>query len=56
MSKLLDYTVEILVATIVLAGLVTVGYMATRGIQQNQEFKTQCIAAGMQYVNGSCVK
>lgn len=56
MSKLFDYTVEILVATVAIFFLWGVGHMMMKDLQNGDEFKTQCIATGMQYVNGSCVK
>ena len=56
MSKLLDYTVEILVATVTIFFFWGVGHMMMRDLRDGNEFRAQCIAANMQYVRGSCVK
>lgn len=56
MSKLLDYTTEILFATVVIFFFWGIGYLITSDMAQQQEFKQQCIESGMQYVEGSCLK
>ena len=56
MSKLLDYTVEILVATVIIFFLWGVGYLMMRDLRDSNDFRTQCVTAGMQYVRGTCVK
>lgn len=56
MSKLFDYTVEILVATVTIFFFWGVGHMMMKDIQNGDEFRAQRIAANMQYVRGSCVK
>ena len=56
MSKLLDYTVEILVATVAIFFLWGIGYMIQIDQTRQFEFKQQCIAAGMVYVGGNCLK
>lgn len=56
MSELLEYTTEILVATVLMFFMWGIGHMMIADLQNRNEFKTQCINAGMQYVNGSCVK
>jgi hypothetical protein len=54
--KLLDYTVEILVAIVAIFFLWGIGYMILTTDEQTREFKKQCIESGMQYISGSCVK
>jgi hypothetical protein len=47
--KLVDYTTEILVATVVLFFLGGVGYMIHADIDREHDVVTQCIAAGQTY-------
>jgi hypothetical protein len=54
--KLVDYTVEILVATVAIFFLWGIEYMIQIDQTRQFEFKQQCIEAGMQYISGSCVK
>jgi hypothetical protein len=54
--KLLDYTVEILIATVVIFFLWGIGYIIQIDQTRQFEFKQQCIAAGMVYVGGNCLK
>lgn len=56
MSKLIDYTTEILVAIVVMFFLGGIGYMIRADINDQHDIITQCIAAGMQYEDGDCVK
>lgn len=56
MSKLLDHTAEILVAGVIIFFLWGIGYLVTLDIQHGVEFRGKCIEAGMQYLDGSCVK
>lgn len=54
--KLVDYTQEILITTVILAFLFGTGYLITTDIANDQEIATQCIAAGMEYIRGDCMK
>jgi hypothetical protein len=56
MNKLVDYTTEILVATVAIFFLWGIGYMIQIDQTRQFEFKQQCIAAGMAYVGGDCLK
>ncbi len=56
MNKLLDYTTEILVATVAIFFLWGIGYMILTDLARSDEFKKQCIESGMEYVSGSCLK
>jgi len=56
MSRLIDYTSEILVAIVVIFSIWGMGYMITLTMNQTQEFKSRCVDAGMQYSGGSCLK
>jgi Co/Zn/Cd efflux system component len=54
--KLVDYTAEILVATVAIFFLWGIGYIIQIDQTRQFEFKQQCIAAGMVYVGGNCLK
>jgi hypothetical protein len=58
--KLVDYTTEILVATVAATVAIfflwEIGYMIQIDQTRQFEFKQQCIAAGMAYVGGNCLK
>jgi hypothetical protein len=54
--KLVDYTPEILVTIVIISFLFGVGYLITIDIANNQDIATQCIAAGMEYIRGDCMK
>jgi len=63
MKELVNYTTEILIALCVILFLWGVGYLITcdmqrelDDMQRELDFGTKCLAAGMQYVHGSCVK
>jgi hypothetical protein len=54
--KLVDYTTEILVAIVAIFFLWGIGHMIQIDQTRQFEFKQQCIAAGMVYVGGNCLK
>jgi hypothetical protein len=54
--KLVDYTPQILITIVVLAFLFVTGYLIATDVANDQEIVTQCIAAGMEYINGDCMK
>jgi len=54
--KLVDYTTEILVATVAIFFMWGLGYIVINDMAESREFKQQCIESGMQYISGSCVK
>jgi len=54
--KLVDYTIEILTAIVVMFVLGGLGYLINSDMDKHLTFKTSCIAAGMQYSGGSCLE
>lgn len=56
LSDLIDQLPAILVTITVLFFLWGIGYLITADVERVTEFKHQCIEAGLQYINGSCVK
>lgn len=54
--RLVDYTTEILITIVVIFFLGGVGYMIRADLNDHHDRITQCIAAGMQYEDGDCVK
>jgi hypothetical protein len=54
--KLVDYTTEILTTIAIMFVLGGLGYLIESDMHKSLAFKTNCIAAGMQYSGGSCVK
>lgn len=56
MKELIKYTTEILITLCVILFLWGVGYLITCDMQRELDFGTKCLAAGMQYVHGACVK
>jgi len=56
MSKILDYTTEILFACVVVFALWGFGYLITKDEERTLLFKQQCINSGMQYISGDCVR
>ena len=56
MSKLVDYTPHILFTIAALTIIVGAGYLIAIEVANEQELATQCIASGMQYIRGDCIK
>lgn len=60
MIKLLDNFIDqlpiILLAAVSVFFLWGIGYLILADMEDKKVFREQCIAAGNQYVNGSCVK
>jgi hypothetical protein len=56
MSKILDYTIVILIASVIIFALWGVGYLINRDEDRKLLFKQQCIESGMQYISGVCVR
>lgn len=56
MYKLIDYTTEILFAVVVIFVLGGLGFLISIDMADSKEFKQQCVEAGMQYADGSCLK
>jgi len=54
--KLIDFTQEILITIVFLSFLFGVGYLIAIDVANDQEVATQCIAAGMEYIDGDCMK
>lgn len=54
--RLIDYTTEILTAIVVMFVLGGMGYLINADMDKSLTFKTNCIAAGMGYSGGSCLK
>jgi Trk-type K+ transport system membrane component len=56
MYKLMDYTTEILFAIVVIFVLGGLGFLISIDLANSKEFKQQCVEAGMQYIEGQCLK
>ena len=60
MIKLLDNLIDqlpvILLAAVSVFFMWGLGYLILADMEDNGVFKEQCVAAGNQYVKGSCVK
>lgn len=56
MNKLLEYTVEILIAGFAVFFLWGIGYMILVSDARMERVQQECIKAGMQWISGDCIK
>lgn len=56
LDNLVDQLPAILLAIVAVFFLWGLGYLIVSDMATSRELKQQCIAAGMQYISGSCVK
>lgn len=56
LDNLIDQLPWILLTIAALFFMWGLGYLVVNDMATDKEYKQQCIAAGMQYVSGSCVK
>lgn len=56
MNKLLEYTVEILIAGVAIFFLWGIGYLISIDTARAERLQQECIKAGMQWISGDCIK
>ena len=56
LDNLIDQLPWILLTVAAIFFMWGLGYLVVKDMATSKEYKQQCIAAGMQYVSGSCVK
>lgn len=56
MSKLLDYTTEILLAGVTIFFFWGVGYLVFTADVRMEKLQQECIKAGMQWISGDCIR
>ncbi len=56
LDNLIDQIPVILLAAVSVFFMLGLGYLILADMEDDRVFKEQCVAAGNQYVKGSCVK